>query len=75
MAAARVPAVGVELSSTEPSQIPWYKGKGISSVDDLDNLAGQAALDYALAGDRGTFGVKSTADSLLPSVTSGTSQP
>jgi Copper transport outer membrane protein, MctB len=75
VAAVRVPAVGVELSTTNPSQIPWYKGKGISSVDDLDNLAGQAALDYALAGDSGSFGVKSTADSLLPSVTTSTSQP
>jgi hypothetical protein len=75
VAAVRVPAVGVELSSTEPSQIPWFKGKGLSSVDDLDNLAGQAALDYALAGDSGSFGVKSTADSLLPSVSTTTSQP
>ncbi len=75
VAAVRVPAVGVELSSTEPSQIPWYKGKGILSVDDLDNLAGQAALDYALAGDSGSFGVKSTANSLLPSVSTTSSQP
>ncbi len=70
VAAANVPAVGVELSGTQPSQIPWYRGKGISSVDDVDNLAGQAALDYALAGARGSFGMKSTASSLLPSVTS-----
>jgi hypothetical protein len=70
VAAANVPAVGVELSGTQPSQIPWYRGKGISSVDDLDNLAGQAALDYALAGARGSFGVKTTANSLLPSTTS-----
>lgn len=75
-AAANVPAVGVELSSTQPSQIPWYRGKGISSVDDLDNLAGQAALDYALAGARGSFGIKSTANSLLPSIpTAGAGQP
>jgi hypothetical protein len=70
-----VPVVGVELTSTEPSQVPWYKGKNISSVDDLDALAGQTALVYALAGDRGTFGEKATADSLLPSVTSTTTQP
>jgi hypothetical protein len=75
VAAVRVPALGVELTSASPSQSPWYKGKGLSSVDDLDNLAGQAALDYALAGDGGSFGVKSTADSLLPGVTTGTSQP
>jgi hypothetical protein len=75
VAAVGIPAVGVELSSTVPSQIPWYKEKGISSVDDLDGLAGQTALDYALAGDRGTFGVKSTADSLLPSASTVTAQP
>jgi hypothetical protein len=75
VAAVRVPAVGVELTSTNPSQIPWYRGKGLSSVDDLDDLAGQAALDYALAGDGGSFGVKSTADSLLPSVATSSSQP
>jgi hypothetical protein len=76
VSAANVPAVGVELSSTQPSQIPWYRGKGISSVDDLDNLAGQAALDYALAGARGSFGVKPTANSLLPSSpTAGAGQP
>ncbi len=75
VSAVGVPAVGVELTTSEPSQIPWYRGKGISSVDDLDALAGQAALDYALAGDRGTFGVKPTADSLLPAVTTGSTQP
>jgi hypothetical protein len=75
VAAVRVPAVGVELTSTNPSQISWYRGKGLSSVDDLDELAGQAALDYALAGDGGSFGIESTADSLLPSVATSSSQP
>ena len=69
-----VAAVGVELTGTSPSQISWYRGQRISSVDDLNRLAGQAALDYALAGYRGTFGVKSTAASLLPSA-SATAQP
>jgi hypothetical protein len=31
-------------------------------VDDLDDLIGRAALVFALAGERGSFGVKSTAD-------------
>jgi hypothetical protein len=70
-----VPVVGVELSTTEPSQVSWYKSLGISSVDDLDALAGQAALDYALAGAQGAYGTKSTADSLLPAVAGGSSQP
>jgi hypothetical protein len=75
VAAVGVPVVGVELQGSEPSQVPWYKSKGISSVDDLDITAGQAALVYALSGDHGTFGVKPTADSLLPSVTVPAGQP
>ncbi len=73
--AAGVPAVGVELTGTEPSQVSWYRGKSISSVDDLDTLAGQAALVYALAGYHGAFGVKPTADSLLPSASAAPTQP
>ena len=71
VAAERVPAVGVELTGTEPSQVPWYKGERISSVDDLDAQAGQAALGYALAGAAGAYGSKSSANSLLPSAPAG----
>jgi Copper transport outer membrane protein, MctB len=66
--AAGVPVVGVELTSTEPSQIPWYKAENLASVDDLDTIAGRAALAFALSGDHGAYGVKSTADALLPPV-------
>jgi hypothetical protein len=65
-----VPTVGVELTSSEPSQVPWYQSEGISSVDDLDSTAGRAALAYALAGAHGAYGVKGTANSLLPPVAS-----
>jgi len=75
VAAVGVTAVGVELSSTEPSQIPWYKGRSLSSVDDLDAPAGQAALAYSLAGSKGSFGIKTTADSLLPTVAAATGSP
>ncbi len=68
VAAEGVPAVGVELRSTEPSQIPWYKAEKLASVDDLDTIAGRTALAFALAGDHGAYGVKSTADALLPPV-------
>lgn len=68
VASEAVPAVGVELSSTEPSQIPWYKAEDLASVDDLETIAGRTALALALAGDHGAYGVKSTADALLPSV-------
>ncbi|HTA13226.1 MAG TPA: copper transporter [Solirubrobacteraceae bacterium] len=71
-----VPAVGVELTSTQPSQVPWYTAEDLASVDDLDGLAGRAALAFALAGDHGAYGVKSTAsNSLLPHVVGGAAQP
>jgi hypothetical protein len=66
---AGVPTVGVELSSTNPSQIPWYKSHNISSVDNIDTAAGRAALGFTLAGAHGTYGEKATAESgLLPRV-------
>jgi hypothetical protein len=70
-----VPVVGVETTSTEPSQVPWYQSEGISSVDNLETTAGQAALIYALAGSHGTYGTKSTANSLLPNVGAASTQP
>ena len=70
-----VPAVGVELTSTEPSQIPWYQSQDISSVDNLETTAGQTALIYSLTGSHGAYGTKSSADSLLPNVGGTTTQP
>jgi hypothetical protein len=60
--AADVPVVGVETADAETSQIEWFKGKELSSVDDLDDPIGRAALVFTLAGQRGSFGVKPTAD-------------
>ena len=75
VSAAGVPAVGVELTGTRPSQVPWYEGMRITSVDDLDTPAGAVALAYGLAGYQGAFGVKPTADSLLPSPTGAAPTP
>lgn len=75
IAAVGIPIVGVELSGTEPSQIPWYQGKDLASVDNLDATAGQAALVYALTGSHGSYGTKPTADSLLPNVVGVAVQP
>jgi Copper transport outer membrane protein, MctB len=45
-------------------------------VDDIDRTAGKVALVYALAGASGHFGVKDTADSLLPDLlTDSAGQP
>jgi len=75
VSAVGVPTVGVELTGTEPSQVPWYQSQDISSVDDLDTIAGQAALVYALAGAHGAYGTRSSADSLLPNVGATATQP
>jgi hypothetical protein len=58
--------VGAERTDTEPSSIEFFADRGASSVDNLDELAGKVALVYALDGAEGAFGVKETADALLP---------
>jgi hypothetical protein len=70
------PAVGVEQTTTDPSTIGFYSASGTSTVDDLDRTAGKVALVYALGGASGHFGVKDTADSLLPDLlTDSAGQP
>jgi hypothetical protein len=66
MTATRVPAVGVEATGTEPSSIGFFQSNDLSSVDDIDNTAGEVALVSAMLGAEGSFGVKSSADRLLP---------
>jgi Copper transport outer membrane protein, MctB len=59
-------AVGVETTDTDPSSISFFASNGLSSVDDLDVVAGQVAMVFALRGAEGNFGVKDSADRLLP---------
>ena len=66
MTATRTPAVGVETSSTEPSSVSFFQGNDLSSVDDVQLTAGKLAMVFALLGAEGSFGVKSSADRLLP---------
>ena len=67
--ATHVPTVGVESTTTEPSSISFFQSNDLSSVDDIDTTAGELALVYALYGQEGSFGVKSSADRLLPDLT------
>jgi hypothetical protein len=66
IAATRAPAVGVESTNTDPSSVSFFQGNDIASVDDIDLVAGQVAAVFALLGAEGSFGVKGSADSLLP---------
>ena len=66
LAATRTTAVGAEASDTDPSSISFFQSRGISSVDDVDLVAGRVAMVYALLGAEGSFGVKDSSDHLLP---------
>jgi hypothetical protein len=62
----RTPTVGVETSTAEPSSVSFFAGNDLSSVDDVETAAGQVATVFALLGAEGSFGVKGSADRLLP---------
>jgi hypothetical protein len=62
----RTPAVGIETSTTEPSSVSFFQGNDLSSVDDVDATAGRLAMVFAMLGAEGSFGVKGSADRLLP---------
>ena len=72
-AGARV--AGVQTRSADPSQIAWYADRGLSTVDNVDDTAGRAALVFVLAGAEGDYGVRDTADALLPKLAGGQPSP
>jgi Copper transport outer membrane protein, MctB len=64
--ATRAAAVGVETTGSEPSSVSFFAGNDLTSVDDVDLVAGRLATVLGLLGAEGSFGVKGSADSLLP---------
>jgi hypothetical protein len=62
--------VGVETSNSARSRIDVYRREGISTVDDIDTLAGRLALAVVLAGGQeGHYGVKDSAsDGVAPPI-------
>ncbi len=62
----RRPVVGVETSTAEPSSVSFFNGNDLASVDDVEAPAGKVATVFALLGAEGSFGVKGSADRLLP---------
>ena len=61
--------VGVEGTGSQGTAIETYRKYGLSSVDDIDTRAGRLALAVLLSGgESGHYGVKATADDLLPPV-------
>src|SRR5712691_8787354 len=63
------PVVGVEQTKTQPSAVPAFSHRGLSSVDDVDQPVGRFALALLLSGAaHGQYGVKQTASGVLPPV-------
>jgi Copper transport outer membrane protein, MctB len=68
LAAAPVPAVGVETTSATTSAVPVFHQRGLATVSGVDDVAGQVALVFLLAGARsGDYGIGDDAtDGILP---------
>ncbi len=56
----------METSTDDSSSISFFQSNGLASVDDVDLTAGKLATVFALLGADGSFGVKGSADQLLP---------
>ena len=63
-----VKVVGVERRASDPSHIGWYRAREMSSVDNIDEHAGRAAMVFVLAGAQGAYGRGDEARELLPPV-------
>jgi hypothetical protein len=65
----QIPVVGVERSDSDGSEIGFYASQGLSAtVDSIDLMSGRVALAYALNGVEGDYGIKASADRLLPAL-------
>lgn len=61
-----VPVVGVEEAGSDAPSIEFFDSLGLTTVDNVDEVAGRAALVYALRGAQGSFGVGPLAEELVP---------
>lgn len=64
----KIRVVGTETTARKTSYMSAYQRAGISTVDDIDERAGQVSTIFMLAGASGNFGIKPTASQLVPSM-------
>lgn len=67
-----IPIIGIEKENVNFSYVDKYKNNRISSVDNVDTIIGKIALVLAMDGRPGNYGVKSSAESLIPNLNSTT---
>jgi hypothetical protein len=58
--------VAAETVDAPISEIPLFINVDVSSVDNIDSRIGQVSMIHILKGEQGSFGVKTTADLLIP---------
>jgi hypothetical protein len=61
-----VPGVSVERSGQAESSVGFFQPSGVTTVDSVDLASGRVALVFGLLGAKGSFGIKDTANTLLP---------
>lgn len=61
-----VPVVAIETTETKASLLTLYQKADVSTVDNVDMIAGRVALVYVLRGTKGSYGIGSRVDGLLP---------
>ncbi len=61
-----VTIVGCESHLVTLSFVPYWHRMGIATVDNADTTMGQVSMLAALKGDKANYGVKNTADRLMP---------
>ncbi len=61
-----IPIIGVEKSNVDYSYITGYKDLGISTIDNVDMTIGKVAMILAMEGIGGHYGIKDTAESVIP---------
>lgn len=61
-----IPIIGVEQSIVKYSYIDTYKRQKISTIDNVDTMIGHYSLIEVLQGNYGNFGIKPSANHLIP---------
>ncbi|HZK44529.1 MAG TPA: copper transporter [Syntrophomonadaceae bacterium] len=59
---------GVEKSSAVHSYMADYQENNITTIDNIDMSPGQVGLVFAMEGEPGNYGIKSTAEKFMPSL-------
>ncbi|SCG83325.1 hypothetical protein DW1_1755 [Proteiniborus sp. DW1] len=63
-----IPVIGIEKEDVYFSYIDKYKDNRISSIDNVDTIMGKVALVLAIDGRPGNYGIKPSAESLVPNL-------